>query len=58
MAPLSRMTRPHDVDGPPLAARRAAWDALWRVLLAPPSGQDRDPGTGPNRGVAAAGGGS
>ncbi len=20
----------------PLAARRAAWDALWRVLLAPP----------------------
>ncbi len=36
---------------PPLAARRAAWAALWRVLLAPPyeaadkPGTDGDPGS-------------
>ncbi|CAA9540966.1 MAG: hypothetical protein AVDCRST_MAG59-829 [uncultured Thermomicrobiales bacterium] len=27
-----------DHDDPPLAARRAAWDALWRALLALPRG--------------------
>lgn len=28
------MTSPRDL---PLEARRAAWDALWKILLAPPS---------------------
>jgi hypothetical protein len=26
---------------PPLASRRAAWDTLWRVLLAPPREPER-----------------
>jgi hypothetical protein len=34
----------------PLEARRAAWDRLWRILLAPPAAQapagDIDPGAG------------
>lgn len=31
----------HDVL--PLAARRAAWDRLWRILLSPPRPEPADP---------------
>ena len=30
----------------PLAARQAAWDRLWRVLLAPPAAKPPDPPKG------------
>lgn len=32
-----------DRDSLPLAARRAAWDRLWRILLTPPRLEPADP---------------
>lgn len=42
------MTMAPDRGQLPLAARRALWDELWRVLLMPPlTGQDGGPGANP-----------
>ena len=32
-------------DPLPLATRRAAWDRLWRILLAPPRDDEQPPAT-------------
>jgi hypothetical protein len=38
---MARSERLGPVDDGSLAARRAAWDRLWRILLAPPVDIDK-----------------
>ena len=48
MAPRSRVAPPDGPD-PLLAARRAAWDRLWLVLLRPPCEREQGPAAGAGR---------